>query len=180
MPPLNPKDRDDLVAFLDGELDEASAKDLEARLQLDPKARAEAVALRKTWELLDYLPRPEPSVNFTNRTLERVSALRLPAGARRGRWPWWAVAASWAAAVLVAFAAGFGATGLLTRPPSPPGTDREPADPLAKMNPAQVEQQLVRNLRILENLRLYENVEDIEFLQAMDDPDLFGEVDATN
>jgi hypothetical protein len=184
MAPLNDKDRENLVAYLDGELDPASARALEARLNLDPQARAEAVALRKTWELLDYLPRREPSASFTHRTLERVSAQVIKTGAaRRRRWRWAAVA-GWAAAVLLAATTGYlGVRALLPTREAPPGKtagdgDR-PADPLAEMPADQVEYHLVHNLRLLENKRLYDNVDDLEFLRALDDPDLFGE-DATN
>src|SRR2546423_7509849 len=101
---LSEQDRDDLVAFLDGELDEDSARQLEAKLTLDPQARAEADALQQTWGLLDYLPRPEPSPSFTHRTLERLavrtSPLRKSAAAR------WLVGLGWAAAVLLALGAG--------------------------------------------------------------------------
>ena len=65
---LNDEERDELVAYLDGELDEQAARDVEARLGRDPRAKAEAEALRRTWNLLDYLPRPEPSGDFTHRT----------------------------------------------------------------------------------------------------------------
>src|SRR5262249_41070651 len=70
MPQLTDEDRANLVAYLDGELDAEAAQALEAKLSVDPTARAEADALKRTWELLDYLPRPEPSPSFTHRTLE--------------------------------------------------------------------------------------------------------------
>ena len=74
--PRNEQEQADLVAYLDGELTGEAARTLEAKLSLDPQARAEADALRRTWELLDYLPRPEPSARFTHRTLERLSPVR--------------------------------------------------------------------------------------------------------
>src|SRR5262249_5015809 len=103
-PPLDDEQREDLVAYLDGELDEEASRALEAKLSLDLAVRVEADQLRRTWELLDYLPRAEPSPSFTHRTLDRVSALR-PAkpssvpGARRRPW---LVGLGWAAAVLLA------------------------------------------------------------------------------
>src|SRR5437660_12588662 len=119
MAQLSDEDRANLVAFLDGELDERTAHALETKLHTDPQARAEAEALRRTWGLLDYLPRPEPSPSFTNRTLERVSAmrpalqtLRMP----RPAWRRWAVGLLWAAAVLVAASGSFAAVYFLTRP----------------------------------------------------------------
>src|SRR5262249_39026234 len=72
-PPPDPFEAD-LVAYLDGELDPADARRVEARLATDPEARAKATALKKTFDLLDYLPRPEPSPDFTTRTLHKLPA----------------------------------------------------------------------------------------------------------
>jgi hypothetical protein len=106
--PLNDDDRADLVAYLDGELDARSARAVEARLNTDPLARAEATTLQQTWELLDLLPRPAPSTAFTSRTLQSVSSLR-PATqpGKRSSWRPSAHGVGWAATVVVAAAAGF-------------------------------------------------------------------------
>lgn len=71
----------ELVAYLDGELDPAGARRVEARLANDPAARARATELKKTFDLLDYLPKPEPSPNFTTRTLEKLPAMKVPPAA---------------------------------------------------------------------------------------------------
>jgi anti-sigma factor RsiW len=157
--PLSDDEREELVAHLDGELDEARARVVEARLSLDPAARAEAEALNRAWEMLDYLPRPEPTEGFTHRTMERVSVVRSQQLARRAAWrrrrPW-LVGAGWAAAVLALAAGGFlGMRQALTHGP----TDED----------------LARDLRVLENKRSYEQVEDIGFLWKLSHPDLFGD-----
>src|SRR5437764_5906332 len=117
-PPLDDAQREDLVAYLDGELDEETARALEAKLSLDSAVRAEADQLRRTWELLDYLPKAEPSASFTHRTLDRVSALRPggaePAGAGRRR-PW-LVGLGWAAAALLAVTVGYAGVHLVYPP----------------------------------------------------------------
>src|SRR5947209_8236496 len=139
---LNDEDRENLVAYLDGELDEASAQALESKLSLDPAARAEADALRKTWELLDYLPRPEPSASFTHRTLSRLA----PAPAARPRRTAWrrcrrpVLGAGWAAALALATLGGYAGYERLA-PPREPG-----------------ERELVRDLRVIENKRYYDGV----------------------
>jgi anti-sigma factor RsiW len=164
---LSDEDKAELVAYLDGELDDASAQALEARLARDPRARAEAETLRRTWELLDYLPRAEASTTFTHRTLERLavqSSPSRPAVNLPGRGPRWLRVAAWAAAVLLAVLAGLAAANRLW--PAPPGPSPEAAE---------VEAQLVRNLRVIENKRLYEHVDDLEFLRDLDHPDLFGD-----
>src|SRR5687768_4743899 len=164
-PKLSDEDRENLVAYLDGELDDETAHALEVKLSLDPNARAEADSLRQVWELLDYLPRTDASPTFTHRTLERVAAVqtsRVSTTLATGRRHWRAGAA-WAAAVAAAAAVGFGAARLLA-PGSPP-----PVDPAAE------EKQLVRDLRAVDNLHHYQHIDDIEFLRALDHPDLFGD-----
>jgi anti-sigma factor RsiW len=167
---LSNEDRENLSAYLDGELDEKTARALEAKLNADPRARAEAEALSRTWQLLDYLPQPQPSTAFTSRTLESVSALRpvQPAPAAPGRQLPWAFGLGWAAAVLVAALAGF--AGVTYLAPSP-----HPAAPTSEAEPANVDELLAQDLRILENLHLYQHVDDLGFLHKLDDPDLFGD-----
>jgi anti-sigma factor RsiW len=157
--PLPQDELTDLVAFLDGEVDPTTARALEARLNRDPAARAEAEALKRTWDLLDYLPRPEPSPSFTHRTMER---LEVPPPAWRRR-PW-GLGLAWAAAVLLALGVGFLGGRLGSG-----GAKGVPADP------AELEQALVRDLRLIENKRLYDLADDMEFLWGLADPDLFGE-----
>ncbi|MFO0826275.1 MAG: hypothetical protein U0792_24685 [Gemmataceae bacterium] len=70
-PPADPFEAE-LVAYLDGELEPLAARKVENRLATDPAARDKAAALKKTYDLLDYLPKPEPSPTFTSRTLERL------------------------------------------------------------------------------------------------------------
>lgn len=166
LPPLSQEERTQLIAYLDGELDGPAAAAMETKLNTDPRLRAEAATLRRTWELLDYLPRPEPTPTFTSRTLERVSAVRpwtsrLPL---HGHWRTGALGVSWAAAVLIAAAIGFkGGEVLHRRPPATPPRQIE------------IDPQLVRDLRVIENRRWYEHVDDINFLRALADPELFGE-----
>lgn len=144
----------DLVAFLDGELDEDAARQVEARLAVDEAARREVDTLKRTWDLLDYLPRAEPSPSFTHRTLERISAQRQAAAATSRKRRRWGAIVGWSAGFAAAAAAGFAAMTLLV--------PREPTD-----------EELVGDLRLLENKRLYEQVESLEFLKALDARNLF-------
>src|SRR6516162_3289401 len=107
--PLNDDERDELVAYLDGELTDHAAHGVERRLNQDSRVRAEADALKQTWELLDYLPHPEPSPSFSTRTVERISALRTAQATASTRLRWWLGGVGWAAAVLLAGAAGYAA-----------------------------------------------------------------------
>jgi len=155
--PLDDKERADLIAYLDGELEGEAARAVEARISRDPAVRAEAESFKRTWDLLDYLPRPEPSPNFTHRTLDKLStratrtALRPQRSGRR-----WLHGAAWAAAVALVGLVGYLAA-------------------VAVVPPRPTEHDLERDLRLIENLRFYEDVDVLEFLRELDRPDLFGE-----
>ena len=70
---------EEIVAYLDGELDPSEADAVAARLSLDPKLRSQADAFQRTWDILDILPRPQPSPNFAARTVSQLAA--VPDGA---------------------------------------------------------------------------------------------------
>jgi anti-sigma factor RsiW len=160
--PLNETEREYLSAYLDGELDAKSRRSLEERLSLDAHARREMDTLRRTWDMLEYLPRPEPSADFTHRTLERLATLEPSSPSAAGRnWRGWSFGAGWAAALLLAAVAGFEGMRYHQRP----------------VNVA-VDEQLVQELPLIENARLYEHVDDLDFLHQLanpNDPDLFGD-----
>jgi anti-sigma factor RsiW len=155
--PLNDAERENLSAYLDGELDPKTAQAVEAKISLDPQARQEVESLRRAWDLLDYLPRPEPAADFTHRTLDRLAA--PPAGVRSRRF--WVRAAGWAAALLLAAFTGFAGTRHYTR-----------------STPESIDAQLAQDLQLIENIHVYELVDDIDFLHKLanpNDPDLFGD-----
>jgi hypothetical protein len=160
MSTLNDEDRENLAAFLDGELDEKSALALEAKLNLDPAARQEVEALRLAWSMLDFLPRPEPSPAFTHRTMERlttampraVATAAVPIG--RGRW---LVGVVWAAAVLLGVTLGAVAGVFLWQPDDP------------------LDAEIARNGRLIEHLSVYQSLIDFDFLKSLDLPELFGQ-----
>jgi anti-sigma factor RsiW len=165
MSALNEQDRADLVAYLDGELDEEAAQALEAKLNLDPQARAEADALRQAWGLLDYLPKAEPSPTFTHRTLEKLSLVKKAGSTQIAapswrRWPWQA-ALGWAAALLIAVLAGLGLGRYLGRS--------------APEDVATADEPMIQHLRVAEMWRYYENAEDLDFVRQLAQPDLFGD-----
>jgi len=165
MSTLNSRDRENLTAYLDGELDQKTAQALEAKINLDPEARKEVDALKQAWGMLDYLPKPHPSAGFTHRTMERLSLEKMGKAIQTGkmaerRAPFWLRLSRWAAAIVALAGLGLGAGQFLF------STSGAAADP---------DEALVRHLRVLENWRYYENVEDLEFLRALDHPDLFGD-----
>jgi len=164
MSQLSEEDRAELVAYLDGELDEEAAQALEARMSRDQELRAEADAMKKTWEMLDFLPRAEPSASFTHRTLERLAVQdtsRLMASKKPRRWPWVAPV-GWAAAVLVAVLGGLYAAPLVWQPARP-------------TQAADIEAAIARDKEVIREKRLLENGENISFARKL--AEIFDEED---
>lgn len=162
---------EEIVAYLDGELDPKSAEGVATKLSLDPRLRAEAESLQRTWDILDILPRPLPSSNFTTRTLSQ--AMPVPAGSASGA------------------TIPFGTSGAtMTLPAAAPGIGfwltsaaivlvaallgyighREFAPP----RPAGVDPSL-EDVPLMKNLRLYRYVDDLEYLQKLDTVEMFAD-----
>ncbi len=148
-----------LVAYLDGELDDESSQRVEQLLAADPKVRETLEKLEGTWELLDNLDRAQPDEIFTRSTLEMVAVAaadqlekRQAEAPRRRRRRWLAGTAS----MLAAGAAGFLAIALFWPNPNEP---------------------LIRDLPVLDHLDEYRQIEDIEFLELLlkNKDALFGE-----
>jgi hypothetical protein len=136
------------------------------RLSLDPRLRSVADALQRAWDILDVLPRPQPSAAFTTRTVSQAipagfsGTQALPPGSavsigpvpvpRPGPGFWLGSAA----VILLAGVAGyFGHRALAPPPPDPP----------------------LEDVTLMKNLRLYRHVDDIEYLKKLDTPELFGD-----
>jgi anti-sigma factor RsiW len=154
---LSPQDRDNLVPFLDGELDEEGTQALEAKLAQSSEARNEVESLKRTWELLDYLPRPRASETFTNRTIEKLETRQMVQARQQRRWRW-VGGASWAAGLAAAALVGFL---LLHEPPRP-----EPPEPTAE------------DVRLYEHRdfwHYYEKIDGLEFLKELERAKLFPE-----
>ena len=148
---LSTEERANLVAYLDGELNEAESHAIAIKLTQSMTARREVEILQKTWEMLDLLPRTRASEDFTARTLTTVDGLGLvrkavpPAAARTlgqiSRTLVWAVVST------LLFGLGY----LLTLRVWP--------NPSAR---------LARDLAIAESLDEYRDAGSFEFLQWLD------------
>lgn len=146
---LTEEDRDNMVAYLDGELDEATARQMEKKLASSQVARHEVDLLSRTWELLDVLPRAEVSEEFTRQTLSMALVAEAPPRldgawvkhARRG-----GILTGWAAGLALAAWLGFWIT-----------HDLVP-------NPAR---QLLEDLPVIEKLDIYAEVGSVEFLREL-------------
>ena len=153
-------DREALTAYLDGELDESAELVLETRLSQDPHLREELDALKETWGMLDFLPKATPTSDFTHRTLDKLTLEnRGKTTTSRRRWTFRRVT-MWLASSLVALGIGLSSAAGYRK---------------LLEKPIDADEPVVRNLRLLERLPAYETVEDLGFLKALDDPDLFGD-----
>ena len=147
---LSGEERGNLIAYLDGELDETTARLIEQKLARSDTARHDVEMLVRTWDLLDILERPRVTQEFTTRTLALAQADVQPS--RLSQFDWQtplrrtAIFALWLATL--GGVAAFGWT--VTRKWVP--------------NEAQM---LIDDLPVIENLDLYTEVDSIEFLREL-------------
>jgi hypothetical protein len=154
---LTPTERANLVAYLDGELSEGEARLIATKLTRSATARREVEALERTWELLDYLPRPKASEQLTARTLSEIRQLGAKGGRLESAALHAAQRAGWAAFWVVGSCFAFGIGYLLTLWVWP--------DPTARLS---------RDLPIAEHLDEYRDVGTWEFLDALATSPEFG------
>jgi anti-sigma-K factor RskA len=161
-PPDDPDPDDDLIAYLDGELDDDAAEAVESQLANDPAARARADEHKKAFDLLDYLPKSEPSPTFTNRTITRL----MPTAAVSGSQPTPTVppfrrkvgpeVLAWAVLAVLAVSVAFVGSQVWRHAVPPTG------------------ELLLSDLPVIESLPLYAGVDDLAFLRELDKFDPFG------
>jgi MoxR-like ATPase len=112
---LTSEQRENLVAYLDGELDEHASQGVEQVLAESVVARHDVDMLSRTWDLLNVLPGIKASEEFSRKTLTSIRAAETPKtsrfsaaaarNARRG-----ILLAAWLALVAVCGLAGFEAS----------------------------------------------------------------------
>jgi anti-sigma factor RsiW len=148
---LTAEQRENLVAYLDGELDESQAEEVEQGLKDSVVARHDVEMLSRTWDLLNFLPGVKASEEFSRKTLSTVQTSPGPAVSRigdvlsrNGRRA--ALLSAWAAVLLVCGLVAYQAT------------HRWVPDPNAE---------LLDDFDIVENLDDYQEVGNIEFLKAL-------------
>lgn len=69
---LKPEQRENLVAYLDGELSPEETGEIDRALVEIPVARHEVEMLTRTWEMLELLPNQTASDEFTQTTIQTV------------------------------------------------------------------------------------------------------------
>lgn len=148
---LTPEVRADLVAYLDGELDDQAAERIEAVLAQSNVARNDVEALARTYELLDSLPRYAAPDSFTEQTLATIRVSEMRPDYRQSEWYRILRGSLPVLGWMAALAAVVGVSYLTTHRWMPRESDR-----------------LLRELPVIEQLDVYSEIGGIEFLQLLD------------
>ena len=151
---------DDLVAYLDGELEQEAARQIEQRLAEDGRFRERLHEYQQAWDLLDELPKTRVGERFTDTTLEMVavsSGQTQPGLSRRSQTHLLLIGTALTAAVFVLI--GYLSVATIVSQP---------------------EKQLVEDLPVIEELDAYRHAESIEFLRLLADNGLFSVEEAAD
>ncbi|WP_437226911.1 hypothetical protein SH661x_000075 [Planctomicrobium sp. SH661] len=147
---LTSEDRDNLTAYLDGELDENSTRRIESILTSSSVARNDVEILARTYELLDLLPRPQVGKEFTEKTIAtaKLEGYRKPVSQQVWyRWGERAVPmALWTVAFMASAACGYALTSAWI---------------------PQKDDLLLEQLPLIQNLDIYSEVDSVQFLESL-------------
>ena len=147
---LTDEERTNLVAFLDGEADHDVTQRLEEKRARSVSVRKEMEALEKTWQMLDWLPRPEAPADFANQTITQIHSRHLQAELMAGRLKIAAVIAAralgWVASFALLAALGFISVRYLWPDPA---------------------RQFIEDLDCAEHLETYQAIPDLKFLDDL-------------
>ena len=148
---------EELVAYLDGELDADACRQLEARLADDQEYRLQLQQLQRTWDCLDELPRSTAKETFAQTTAEMVAVqaekevaelqASLPVRQRKRY-----------LTLLVTCIASAAASFVLAAALWPDLND-----------------QLLDDLPVVKELELYQRIDSVPFLEALHESGLFDE-----
>jgi anti-sigma factor RsiW len=155
---LNAEQREDLVAYLDGELTDEKVQQIDAIIARSEVARHEVEALARTFELLDILPAMRASDDFASKTLTSLKVTEQPFILTE---QWWfphvrrtVAIVGWLMALLLSGWAGFQCTRHWI--PNP-------------------DEDVLRDLPVIENLDRYQEVGDVNFLKELKRQGLFDD-----
>ena len=153
---LNADQREDLVAYLDGELPDDQVLQIDHIIARSEVARHEVEALARTWEMLDILPPMRASDDFANKTLTNLKVAEEPFVLTEQSWyiylARFAVSTGWIASFVIFGWLGFQITRYWISNPN---------------------EELLRDLPVIENLDQYQDVGEIEFLRELKKHGLF-------
>jgi anti-sigma factor RsiW len=152
---IEPFGDEELVAYLDGELDDEASRRIEERLRTDEAVRMRLQRLERTWQILETLPRREPDEALHRSTVEMLAVevegelaeQTTRQAQRRAGW--------WAAAALGFFLAGW--LGVVA-------VDRLWPNP---------DEQLLRDLDVIWDVDAYVHADNAAFLRSLQERGLF-------
>lgn len=146
---------EEIVAYLDGEADDALADSLEQQMARDPSVRREIDSLQRAWDMLELLDMPKPGGDFSRQTVQlatqSVKAEAIPVIKKRQ----WIIPALWTSGIVAAFAVGWFLT----------------------MGRPSVERRVNEELPILEKLDAYRATGDVEFLKRLKKENVLDQMD---
>ena len=156
---LNADQREDLVAYLDGELPDEKARQIDEVIARSEVARHEVEALARTFELLDVLPAMRASDDFASKTLTNLKVMDQPFVLAD---QWWfryfrrtVAITTWIAVIALCGWVGFQGTRYWYPNPS---------------------EEILQDLPVIENLDRYQEVGDVNFLKELKRSGLFDEI----
>jgi len=153
---------EEIVAYLDGELDVEQIQRAEARLTSHPDYQRRLQQMQRAWDLLDTLPHAQVDESFSRSTIEMVAVsadeelqqVQMSAASRTRR-TW----LSGAGFTLTSAAAGFAlALGLAPR----------------------ANDGWLRDLPVIENVDVYLHADSVEFLQILHEEAIFDDEEVTH
>lgn len=152
--------RDNFVAYLDGELSPAEVKDLERVLGDSPVARKDVELLVRTYEMLDMLPRPQATVEFTQKTMTTIKLSDIKPDVTQSTW----YKRSHLGIVAAAGVGVLAVTGLLAYMST------------SRLVPTE-EDLLLQDLQVIKNLDEYSQIGQFDFLERLQgQPTLMREI----
>ena len=147
---LSTEDRENLSAYLDGELDDGGTQRIETLLVQSSVARNDVELLSKTYDLLDELPRPDAPKDFLEKTLATAKMEQVKHPISEQQWfittQKMLILSGWTVALVVASAIGFMVTNQYVERP---------------------DDALIQELPLIQNLDRYEEVQSVEFLDML-------------
>ena len=161
---MSPTERErleeDLVAYLDGEMDLPGSREIENRLAREPEVRRQLQRLQQSWDLLDRLPRSHVDDTFVRTTVEMLAVrAEEELAEEQKREP---IRRAGIVALVLGAAAAAAVGGFA----------------LARWQWPNPNEQLARDLPVLQHLDELRQADSVEFLRQMHEAGLFtsGEV----
>ncbi|GAB6164855.1 hypothetical protein JCM19992_08550 [Thermostilla marina] len=148
--------REQLVAYLDGELPPEEAARIEEVIARDPEIRSELHRLEETWEMLESLERPTVDESFTHSTLEIVAQSAAAEVEQRKQTKPRVILLQLALAVLVCVLAGGAGYFMVAAWRTDPNAE------------------LLADLPVIQRLDALRHIDDIEFVRSLQEAGLFG------